>query len=274
MFTNLTCHTVPQHSYSHTLHHKINCFSQPSLILGNQGHPFTRNEVKTSREKAEPWVLCKHSLFNIWLNSGFLITGRFLTHCTPMLLWQHKIHDSSSCECSQFPKCNSSFQVLIHRMINKVRWRFFRSHQTQFPVLDLKELLGHCKNKVHWSFNPSQTYCEFSKTAPFTDILLQVSEPCLFLAQRLGLQKVENPNRASFQQLLILTVTCLVSTVRDPANCRDNAQHCMAFTPGSLCPSEHQKPHTDLPAFRTKYPIFYIGSVKQMKYILLIVKEL
>lgn len=269
MFTNLTCHTVPQHSYSHTLHHKINCFSQSSLILENQGHPFTWNEVKTSREKAEPWVLCKHSLFNIWLNSGFPITGRFLTHCTPMLLWQHKIHDSSSYECSQFPECNSSFQVLIHRMINKVGWKFFRSHQAQFPVLDPKELLGHCKNKVHWSLNPSQTYCEFSKTAPFTDILLQVSEPCSFLAQRLGLQKAENPNRA------------FLSAAPDPHS-RLPGQH--SERPSSL-QRQHSaphsfftreplsfrmpKPHTGLPAYRAKYPTFYIGSVKQMKYILL-----
>lgn len=148
-------------------------------------------------------MLCKHNLFNIWLNSDFLITGRSLTHCTPMLLWQPKMYYSSSYECSHFPKCNPSFQVLIHRTVNKVWLKFLHSHQAQFPVLDLKKLLGHCQNKVHWSFSQSQAYCELSKTP---DILHQLSEPCSFLAQRLGEQKIETPSRGSFQQLLILAV--------------------------------------------------------------------
>lgn len=189
-----------------------------------------------------------------------------------MLLWQHKICYSSSYECSQFSKCNSSFQALIHRMINKGRWKFFCSHQTQFPILDLKELLGHCKNKVHWSFNPSQTYYELSKTAPSPDILQQVSEPCLFLAQRLGLQKIENPNRASFQQFLILPVACLVSTVRTSLLQRQHSALHSFYTREHL-PFRIPKSHTDTAACRKKYPFFYIGSVKQVKYIVLKFKK-
>lgn len=142
-------------------------------------------------------------------------------------------------------KMKFSFQVLIHRMINKIWLKFYFSHQTQFPILDLKELLGslHCQNKVCWSFNQSQTNCEFSKTAPFPDILHQFGEPCLFLAQRLGVQKIENPKRASFQQFLILTVACLVSTVRGPALCRDTLSTAQLLHQGAPVLQSAKVPH-------------------------------
>lgn len=166
-----------------------------------------------------------------------------------MLLWEHKIYYSSSYECSQFPKCKSSFQVLIHSMVNKVWLKFFFSHQAQFPILDLKEWLGHCQNKVYRSFNQSQTYCEFSKTAPLPDILHQLSEPCLFLAQRLGVQKIENPTRASSQQLLIPTVTCLVSTERPRPLQRQHSALLSFYTREHLS-STVPKSYTDMPACR------------------------
>lgn len=180
-----------------------------------------------------------------------------------MLLWEHKIYYSSFYECSQFPKCNYSFQVLIHKMVNKVWLKFFLSHQAQFPILDLKEWHGHCQNKVYRSLNQSQTYCEFSKTAPLPDILHQLSEPCLLLAQRLGVQKIENPARASSQQLLVPTVTCLVSTERDPELCRDSTQHCSAFTPGSTCPPRCQSPTQTCQPAGNSIPFFILDQVSR-----------
>lgn len=121
---------------------------------------------------------------------------------------------------------------------NKVWLKFFPSHQAQFPLLDLKKLLGHCQNKVHWSFNPSQTYCELSKTP---DILQQLSEPCWFLAQ--NKQKIENPGWASFLQLLLLTVPCLLSTGREPAPCGDSTQHSQLLHQGASVPQSARDPH-------------------------------
>lgn len=185
------------------------------LNLESQRQLSTGDEVRSAAAEPDPgFALQTQSCLEAGV--GFTASWRSLTRHTQVLLWQQRAQHSSSHESGQTPNFSSSFQALIHQMIDKARrkktTKIFHSHQStkaKFPVYASEELLGHGKNEGPCAApQPRQPAC----AAQQLPCLLQRLTPTPASSQQLlteesqrargwkGLQTPSRPSRAAWER--------------------------------------------------------------------------